>query len=243
MVCNALYAVTTIPGILLLLYALLSRQVALAAVGVLAMAAWPFTSFGLYHAAGQAVAREPIHLSTFLAGGRRRLGLAYRWGALNLAVVGVLSVNAFFYLDPQAPLYGSWLGSFLGAFFLLGCLVWVGGQACLLGLLEILEAASLRAAWRERRLAIGVAPGVVLGTALLSVALFVAGIVVLPLGMLLAFACAAVLTCRMASDLRRAHSPLRPPERFSDEGARIPIGRHRSSPLPCLRSRTGSTGP
>jgi hypothetical protein len=203
MAFNALYAVTTIPGVLLLLYALLSRQVALAAVGILALFAWPFTSLGLYHAAGQAVRREPIHLSTFFAGGRRRLGLAYRWGALNLIVVAVLSVNAFFYLDPQAPLYGSWLGSFLGAFFLLSCLLWIGGQACFLGVLEIQDTGSLRAAWRSLRLAIGRAPGVVLGTALLSVLFFVAGIVVLPLGMLLAFACAAVLSCRMAADLRR----------------------------------------
>jgi hypothetical protein len=216
MAFNFLFAVTTIPGVLLLLYALLTRQIVLAMVGAAALAVWPFSTFGLFHAASQVVMREPIHLRTFFAGGRRRLGLAYRWGALNLVVFGILAVNALFYLDPQAPLYGSWLGSFLGAFFLLACLLWLGCQACLLGVQAVLEVDSLRSSWGELRVLILRRPALVLAIGALSLGLFVAGLVVLPLGLLLGFASIAVLGCRAALDLsdgRRATTP-----RFSAQG-------------------------
>ena len=216
MAFNFLFAASTVPGFLLLLYALTSRQILLAGIGLAALFAWPFTTFGLVHAASRAVAREAVHLNTFFEGGRRRLGLAYRWGALNVVVIGVLVVNAYFYLDPQAPLFGTWLASFLGAFFLMACVVWMIGQACLLAVLVTLEIDSLRAGWRELRVLILRRPWIVVAVGALSLALVAAGTVVLPLGLLLAYAWAAVLACRMVVDLTGG-PPTTVPERSRRE--------------------------
>jgi hypothetical protein len=135
MAFNVITSISLIPGFLLLTYAVASRQVLLAGAGGAALLAWPFTTFGLFHAAAEVVNGEPVHFRTFFAGGRRRLGLAYRWGGLNLAVLALLAVNTFFYVDPEAPLYGTGLGSFLGAFFLLahpGPVVVVGAVSLIL---------------------------------------------------------------------------------------------------------------
>jgi hypothetical protein len=70
-----------------------------------------------------------------------------------------------------------------------------------LGVLATLEVDSLRGAWREVRLILLRRPGLVFGTMALCLGLFLAGIVVLPLGLLLGFASAAVLACRMTVDL------------------------------------------
>ena len=207
MAFNFLFAVSAFPGFLLLSYALASRQIVLVGIGLVALLAWPFTTFGLFHAAARAVARDALHLRTFVEGGRRRLGLAYRWGGLNVVVLGILVVNAYFYLDPQAPLFGTWLGSFLGAFFLLACVVWVIGQAGLLAVLATLEVDSLRSGWKELRLLLVRRPWIVLGAGSLGTALFMASVVVLPLGLLLGFACAAVLACRMIVDLTDGRPP------------------------------------
>jgi hypothetical protein len=201
MLFNFIFAVSALPGFLLLSYAVSSRQLLLGALGLLALAAWPFTTFGLFHAAAGAVARDPIHLRTFFVGGRRHLALAYRWGALNVGVMGVLAVNAFFYLDPAAPLFGSWTASFLGALFLMAGVVWIIAQACLLGLLATRQIESLRGALRELRWVVQRRPATVLALGLLCVGLLVGGTVVIPLGLLLAFACTAVLACRMIADL------------------------------------------
>ncbi|MBM2842451.1 MAG: hypothetical protein HW404_288 [Anaerolineales bacterium] len=201
MAFNFLFAVSALPGFLVLSYAVTSRQIVLAGIGLMTLLAWPFTTFGLFHAAARAVARDPLHLRTFVEGGRRRLGLAYRWGGLNVVVLGVLVVNAFFYLDPQAPLFGTWLGSFLAAFFLMACVVWVIGQAGLLAVLATLEVDSLRSGWKELRLVLLRRPWIVFGAGALCAVLVIASAVVLPLGLLLGFACAAVLACRMIVDL------------------------------------------
>ena len=201
MAFNFLFAVSALPGFLVLSYALTSRQIVLVGIGLVALLAWPFTTFGLFHAAARAVARDTVHLRTFVEGGRRRLGLAYRWGGLNVAVLGILVVNAFFYLDPQAPLFGTWLGSFLAAFFLMACVVWVIGQAGLLAVLATLEVDSLRSGWKELRLVLLRRPWIVFGAGALCAVLVLASAVVLPLGLLLGFACAAVLACRMIVDL------------------------------------------
>jgi hypothetical protein len=207
MIFNFIFAVSALPGFLLLSYAFSIRQLGLGALGLLALAAWPFTTFGLFYAAARAVSGAPIHFRTFIDGGRTRIGLAYRWGVLSLVVMGVLVVNAFFYLDSQAPLFGTWIASFLGALFLLASVAWLISQSWLLAILATLDLASLRAGWAELRWVVQRRPGAVLGLGLVCVGLLAAGTVVVPLGLLLAFACAAVLACRATSDIRLGKPP------------------------------------
>lgn len=205
MVFNIITSLAVMPGFLLLTYAVTSRQLVLVGAGGLLLLAWPFSTFGLFHTAAQVVDGGSIHFRTFFSGGRHRLGLAYRWGAVNMAVLGVLTVNAFFYVDPDAPFHGTWMGSFLGAFFMLAAFVWTAGQACFLAILATGDLSSLRAGWRVMTPMIISRPGTVVAVAAVSGVLFAAGFAILPLGLLLAFALIAVLACRMAADLADLH--------------------------------------
>jgi hypothetical protein len=210
MVFNLIWALTSLPGLALLGYGASGRDLLVLVLGVAALALWPLSTFGLFHAAAQAGHRSPVHLRTMLDGARRTPGLAFRWGALGLAVSGLLAANLAFYMNPQAPLAGTWLASFLGAVFFLLLLLWLMAQVYLAAWIATQQAGSLRQAWR--RLANQFVTHPVLSLAVGSVTLLLAGlgIVVIPAGLLLTFACAAALACRAVAEWGGAAAPVAP---------------------------------
>jgi len=213
MIFNFLFTAASIPGFLLLSYAVRNRDLLVGLFGMAALALWPLATFGLFSAAAEAVARRTIHFRTFFRGARRALGLAYRWGLMNLAVLVVLVSNVSFYLDPRAPLFGTGYASFLGALFLLLLMLWLISQAFLLATVPVLELSSLRQAWKALGPLVLRHPLELLGLGLICCSLLFAGVVVLPLGILLAFACAAVLACRAVTDLSSRPGARRPASR------------------------------
>ena len=201
MIFNFLFTAASIPGFLLLSYAVRNRDLLVGIGGLAAVAFWPFATFGLFSAAAEAVARRTIDFRTFFRGARRALGLAYRWGLMNLAVLAVLISNVSFYLDPRAPLFGTASASFLGALFSLLLVLWLISQAFLLAAMPVLQPSSLREAWKALGPLVLKHPLELLGLGLICCALLAAGVAVLPLGILLAFSSAAVLACRAVTDL------------------------------------------
>jgi hypothetical protein len=196
MVFNLIWALTSLPGFALLAYGAVGRDLLSLGLGVAALALWPLSTFGLFHAAAQSAQRSPVHLRTMLDGARRAPGLAYRWGASGLAVSGLLAANLAFYLNPQAPLAGTGWASFLGAVFLLLLLLWLMGQVYLAAWIATQQAVSLRHAWRQLARQFVAHPLLSLAVGSVGLLLALLGILVIPAGLLLAFACVAVLACR-----------------------------------------------
>jgi len=196
MVFNLIWALTSLPGFALLAYGAVGRDLLLLGLGVAALALWPLSTFGLFHAAAQAAQRSPVHLRTMLDGARRAPGLTYRWATLALAVAGLLAGNLSFYLNPQAPLAGTGWASFLGALFFLLLVLWLATQVYLAAWIATQQADSLRGAWRRlaTQFLVHPLPSLGLGVVLLLLALL--GLLVIPAGLLLAFACVASLACR-----------------------------------------------
>ncbi len=200
MIFNFFFAAVSIPGFLLVSYAARNREGVVAVLGLATLALWPMATFGLFSAAAEVVARRTLHVGTFFRGARKSLGLAYRWGLMNLAVLVLLMVNVSFYLDPRAPLYGTGYASFLGALFLLLTVLWFISQTFLLAAIPVLELVSLRQGWRALPPLAVKHPLQLLGLGLICSGLFVAGLAILPLGILLAYACVAVLACHAVAD-------------------------------------------
>ncbi len=221
MIFNFLFAAASIPGFLLVSYAAGNRDLLVAVVGLAMLALWPFATFGLFSAAAEVVARHALHLGTFFQGGRKTLGLAVRWGLMNLAVLVLLMVNVVFYLDPRAPLYGTGYASFLGALFLLLTVLWFISQSFLLAAIPVLELGSLRQGWRALAPLAVEHPLELLSLGLICGGLFIAGLAILPLGILLAYASASVLACRAVSELSNS----KPSHRTAGKGGQRPRGR------------------
>jgi hypothetical protein len=198
MVFNLIWVLTSLPGFALIGYGAVSRDLIVIALGILALALWPLSTFGLFHAATQAAHRRPLHWRTVFDGARRAPGLAYRWGALALAGIGLLGGNLAFYLDPQAPAAGTGLASFLAAVFFLLLSLWLMVQVYLAGWIATEQASTLREAFRRLKSQFLVHPVQSLAVGLVLLALTVLGVVVIPAGLLLAFSCVASLACRSA---------------------------------------------
>lgn len=210
MVFNLIWALTSLPGFALLGYGAVGRNLALLTLGLLALGLWPLSTFGLFHAAALAAQRSPVHLHTMLDGARRVPGLAYRWGVLGLAVSGLLAANLAFYSNPQAPLAGTWWASFLGAVFLLLLLLWLMAQVYLAAWIATQQAVSLRLAWRQLAKQFVAHPLLSLAVGSASLLLAMLGILVIPAGLLLAFACVAALACRAVIEWGGITAPATP---------------------------------
>ena len=196
MVFNLIWALTSLPGFALLAVGAAVRDLLVVVLGILALALWPLSSFGLFHAAAQAVQRSPVHLRTILEGARRTPALAYRWGALGLGIAGVLAANLAFYLNPQAPLAGTAVASVLGALFFFALLLWMVAHVYLAACIATQQADSLRQAWRLLAAQFVAHPLLSLGVGVILLLLTALGVIVIPAGLLLAFACVAALATR-----------------------------------------------
>lgn len=196
MVFNLIWALTSLPGLALVSYGAVSRDLILLGLGIAALALWPLSSFGLFHASAQAAHRRPVRFHTLLDGARATPGLAYRWGAVALAGGGLLAANVTYYLDPQAPPAGTGMAGFLAGVFLFLLALWLIAQVYLAAWIATEQAESLRAAWLRLAAQFVRHPVQSLLTGVILLLLTVLGIIVIPAGLLLAFACVASLTCR-----------------------------------------------
>jgi len=196
MVFNLIWALTSLPGLALIGYGAVSRDLILLGLGIVAMALWPLSTFGLFHAAAQAAHRRPVRFRTLLDGARAKPGLAYRWGVMALAGGGLLAANVAYYLDPLAPPAETGTADFLASAFLLLLALWLMAQVFLAAWIAAGQAESLRAAWRRLSTQFVRHPMQSLVTGGLMLLLTALGIVVIPAGLLLAFACVASLACR-----------------------------------------------
>jgi hypothetical protein len=84
--------------------------------------------------------------------------------------------------------------------------LWLISQAFLLATMPVLRPSSLRQAWKALGPLALKHPLELLGLGMICCALLFAGVAVLPLGILLAFACAAVLACRAVAELTERQS-------------------------------------
>lgn len=196
MAFNLVWALTSLPGLALIGTGAISRDLILIGLGLVAMALWPLSTFGLFHAAAQAAHRRAVHFRTLLDGARAAPALAYRWGAIALAGTGLLAANAAFYLDPLAPAAGTGLAGFLASVFLFLLALWLMAQVFLAAWIATGQADTLRAAWRRLSTQFVRHPVQSLLTGAVMLLLSALGIAVIPAGLLLAFACVASLACR-----------------------------------------------
>lgn len=196
MVFNLICSLSSLPGFALIGYGAASRDLMVLALGIVALGLWPLATFGLFHAATLAAMRRPVHLRTMLDGARSSARLAYRWGVTTFAMAALLATNVAYYLDPQAPPAGTTMASFLAGVFLLLLLLWLVGCTFLAGWIATGQADSLHAAWRCLAMQCLAHPAQTLLLGLVALLLLALGVIVIPAGLLLAFALVASLACR-----------------------------------------------
>ncbi len=220
MVFNLIFAVLSIPGMVLFSLAAARRDIVLGAVALVALAPWPFVSVGLSGAAADAVDGRSLHLRTLFLKGRDALGPGYRWGALTLLGLIVLAANAAFYLDPAAPHGAEGLAGFAAALSLLVLGIWLGLSPLVLAGFWRDPAPSLTNGLRNLGQAFLLRPFLVAAVGLTCLLFFIAGVVILPLGLLLAFSWCAVVASRMMAEVLEptGRTPAPPRARRSSTG-------------------------
>jgi hypothetical protein len=113
-------------------------------VGVLLVVTAPAAMVGLSYATHQLGRGEGVSWRTFFVGARQFAWLGYKWGLLNLAVIGVAIVNAQFY----AQVAGEWASGLQG--ILLGLyILWLLLQLYVLPVAFQQQRPSLRLALRN----------------------------------------------------------------------------------------------
>ncbi len=113
-------------------------------VGVLLVVTAPAAMVGLSFACHQLARGEDARWRTFFEGIRQHAWLGYKWGLLNLAVIGVAIVNAQFY----AQVAGEWASGLQGV--LLGLtMIWLMLQLYVLPVAFQQQRPSLRLALRN----------------------------------------------------------------------------------------------
>ena len=198
---NILWVVGSAPGLLILGYGALSRNLYLLLGGLIALLPWPFMTFSLFHATYDIVEEKAVGFGRFFSEGRRVWRPAYVWGGLNLVVIAVLVANISFYSNPDSPLGGSIVSDVVSSLFVSITIFWLVLQLFTLTMYPRLENPGLRDAFRVTGRLILRWPVPVLLSFLLAMVLCLASIFVPIFPLLITFSMISVLANRTTAEI------------------------------------------